>query len=373
MLIPQYLPGFRAGGPARSIAGLVDHLGHEIEIYILCRDRDLGDTGPYENVPIESWTELGKSKVYYVAGDKLPLLAIGRAVRRLKPHVLYLNSIYSLDYCILPLLVRRIVAHQPAVVLAPRGSLCPGAMGLKTAKKKIFIALAKLIRLFDGVTWQASSDEEARDIRREMGSVSIMVAPNLVAKRWAKKRELVAKQSGSAQLLFLSRISPKKNLLGALKLLEFIKGCVSLTIAGPIEDRNYWGRCKNQIAKLPANVSVDAVGPVPFPEASAIFARHHLLLFPTLSENYGHVIAEALSTGTPVLISDQTPWRNLQRDNAGWDIDLGNTGAMQRALQSFIDLDDEGFRLMSNSARLLAEKQINDAASIAANRELFGL
>ena len=43
---------------------------------------------------------------------------------------------------------------------------------------------------------------------------------------------------------------------------------------------------------------------------------------PTLGENYGHAIFEAMTTGVPVMISDQTPWRNLEQMKVGWDIPL---------------------------------------------------
>lgn len=43
---------------------------------------------------------------------------------------------------------------------------------------------------------------------------------------------------------------------------------------------------------------------------------------PTFNENYGHAIVESFVAGLPVVISDRTPWRNLEKINAGWDIPL---------------------------------------------------
>lgn len=50
--VPHYLPGMKAGGPIRSLGHLVEHLGEEFEFSLLTADRDLGDTRPYPNVPI---------------------------------------------------------------------------------------------------------------------------------------------------------------------------------------------------------------------------------------------------------------------------------------------------------------------------------
>ena len=46
------------------------------------------------------------------------------------------------------------------------------------------------------------------------------------------------------------------------------------------------------------------------------------MFLPTFAENYGHSIVEALSVGTPMLISDNSPWKNLQEKGFGWEISL---------------------------------------------------
>lgn len=61
------------------------------------------------------------------------------------------------------------------------------------------------------------------------------------------------------------------------------------------------------MAALPAHIEATYCGPGPLP-VPALMREHDLFFFPTLGENYGHVIIESLSAGTPVLISDQTPW-----------------------------------------------------------------
>jgi len=57
-----YLPGYRGGGPIRTIANMVDRLGDEFEFRIITMDRDLGDVKPYENVKVDSWNAVGKEQ-----------------------------------------------------------------------------------------------------------------------------------------------------------------------------------------------------------------------------------------------------------------------------------------------------------------------
>ena len=72
-LVDYYLPGFRAGGPIRSIVNFVENLGEEFEIYIICNDRDMFDVEQYENVNIDMWNTVGKAKVFYASKKNLSL------------------------------------------------------------------------------------------------------------------------------------------------------------------------------------------------------------------------------------------------------------------------------------------------------------
>ena len=63
---------------------------------------------------------------------------------------------------------------------------------------------------------------------------------------------------------------------------------------------------------------------VPHAQLEKILLNNHLFVLPTEGENFGHAIFEALAVGRPVLISDQTPWKNLSSANAGWDLPLND-------------------------------------------------
>src|SRR5690606_2470855 len=102
---------------------------------------------------------------------------------------------------------------------------------------------------------------------------------------------------------------------------------IRFDIYGPIGgDAAYWARCRNLMEQLPQWITVDYRGSVEPPNVSAVLADNDLLLLPTQGENYGHVIMEALSVGTPVLIADTTPWRELVTSGVGWDLPLACPG-----------------------------------------------
>jgi glycosyltransferase involved in cell wall biosynthesis len=81
-----------------------------------------------------------------------------------------------------------------------------------------------------------------------------------------------------------------------------------------------------------------------------VLAQHHLFFLPTHGENFGFVIVEALLAGCPVLISDQTPWRDLQTKGIGWEFPLLERQRFREALQACIDMDQAAFSALSKQA-----------------------
>jgi hypothetical protein len=107
ILVPYYLPGFKAGGPIQSIAGLVEGLKDEFNFKIVCGDRDLGDMHPFSNETIGRWSEYGAAKVLRIPPGPAGARMLIRALRLESYDVLYMNGILPRIYSMLPLLCRR--------------------------------------------------------------------------------------------------------------------------------------------------------------------------------------------------------------------------------------------------------------------------
>lgn len=183
VFVDYFLPGFRAGGPIRTIANMIAHLGDTFAFRVVTRDRDLGDEVPYSSVQVDSWNVVGNTEVFYASPANDRLSGLMRLMRQTPHDLVYLNSYFSWRSAGLPLLLRwlGIVPCRP-VVLAPRGEFSPGALALKAGKKRLYIGLAGWLGLYRQVCWQASSEQEAEDIRRALGdsALRVMVAPNLL-------------------------------------------------------------------------------------------------------------------------------------------------------------------------------------------------
>ena len=353
---------------------LVQVLGDKIDFRIITSDRDFGDDKPLKGVRPGTWTRLGNAQVLYLSPRGIRPLPMFRILASETADYLYLNSFFSRGFSMLPILVRAAGAHaQKRIILAPSGEFSPGALALKPRRKRLYIGLAKRLPQFREVTWHATTELEAQDIRREFGlSAKVQVAlPFTQASMTLHTREGSArtKTPGSLRIIFLSRISPKKNLLEAIRILRCISGQIVFNIYGNVEDTAYWHECEVEIRNLPANVSVEFRSMAD--SAFRVFSEHHIFLFPTLGENYGNVVFEALSAGCLPLISDCTPWRGLEGHGAGWDLPLGQPQLFRAALEKCVTMTNEQFQIASARARTYLNQFVSQRDPVAANLAMF--
>ena len=153
ILVGVYLPGYKAGGPVRTIANLVSSLGDVFNFKIVTSDRDILDVQPYKNVLIDQWHVLGKAEVYYASPMALTPWGIRTILNAIEYDVLYLNSFFNPKFSIIPIALLKLglIDHCP-IILAPRGEFSAGALRIKNIKKRLFLMLSKLIGLQKDVT-----------------------------------------------------------------------------------------------------------------------------------------------------------------------------------------------------------------------------
>ncbi|HUJ53997.1 MAG TPA: glycosyltransferase family 4 protein [Steroidobacteraceae bacterium] len=371
-----YLPGYRAGGPIKSVAAAVEALHDKYQIAIVTRDREVGERRPYEVARNGQTARYGGVPVHYVPPNASCILQIRDLVRRYDPDLIYLNSLFDPVVTTVPLLLRRcgLVARDIGVALAPRGEFSQGALSLKRLRKRAFLTFAKGIDLYRGVIWQATAEKEVPEIRGAIAPTApvIVVVPDPPATpQLGASNTRPAKSLSALRLIFLGRISRMKNLDGALRILRNVRQRVQFSIYGPTEDEDYWKQCQELIAQLPDNVSVSYLGAVEPHQVSEAFFQNDLLFLPTLGENFGHVICEAWACGCPVLISDRTPWRELEGKGVGWDVPLNQPEVFARIIDRCAQLDPSEFELLRRKAHTHAQELRTLGAASNSLNELF--
>jgi len=370
VFIDWYLPGFRAGGPIRSCANMVAHLSDEFDFYIITSDTDYMSTSQYKSVKINDWNILPDgSSVYYISKDKLNASTIKFLLKKNDVDYYYMNGIYSYLFTQVPL--QNIDKKKKKVIVAVRGMLAPSALSIKFFKKKLFFLYVKLTGLFDDIIFHTTTPQEKNQTESIFKKSRIQLAPNLSRTNTLIYTNQISKKENELRLLNIARIAPEKNLLFALEILKNVRSRVVFDFFGPIYNETYWDECKKIISFLPENITAVYKGVIEDEYVFSIMKNYHFLFLPTRGENFGHIILESFSSGLPAIISDQTPWNNLQLKNAGFDLTLQTPFEFSRVIDRCAQMSADEYSILSSGASRLAESFIKDEEKVNANRLLF--
>ncbi len=378
IMIEWYIPGYKAGGPIKSIHSIINYLKGTFNFLIITSDTDFGEKLPYNEITSDIWLKMDDAvSVLYLSKSNINSKKIYHLLRTTDYDLLYLNSLFSVYFSLFPLLFHRLGVIKKQLILAPRGMLGAGALKLKSRKKKIFLTLSKQLTLYKHIHWHATSEGEKSEILKNIGrETKITVVPNLQYKNVKEIQKKPKKDPGVLKLFFLSRISEKKNLLYALTRLTNItinlEEQLIFDIYGPIEDELYWNKCLKLIDKLnKKGYKVNHLGSIKSEDVANMMSNYHFLLLPTLNENYGHVIVESFFSGTPVITSDQTPWRDLESYNVGWDIALNEAVKFENCIKICLEMTDDLYKSMVNASIHYATRFCNSEKHAILMEKLF--
>jgi len=320
IIMGRYLPGYKDGGPVRSIKNLIDRLGEEYDFHILTADRDHGDVQPYSSIKVREWNNIGNAKVFYVEPGGFNAETVLSCAEGMD--MIYMCGCFN-DYARTTLRLKKNGQIKCKVVIAAMGLFSKGAFRIKYPKKKTYTTLLKWFGYFKNVEWSATDETEAVDIRRQVGKNAICHLAEDLPRKPARIVHKTISDKGSLRVIFLSRISKKKNLLFAVKILQRVtEGNIIFDIYGNKEDLGYWQECEEELRKLPKNVVWSYKGIADAERVIEIFSEYDVFLFPTMAENYGHVIFEAMAGGCVPIISDKTPWNEEKMNSCGICIEL---------------------------------------------------
>ncbi|MGC5662430.1 glycosyltransferase family 4 protein [Micromonospora sp. WMMD723] len=311
-----FSPGWRAGGPVRSLSDVLDTASAGVSTVLLTRDRDLGCPAAYPGLS-GTWVRRGRTDIFYL-GPRHPAhwRTLWRSLRSARFDLLYVNSVWSV-FSILPIVAARLgLLRAERILVAPRGEFGAAALGLHRLRKRVFLAGWRWMLRGPRVLWHATGPQEVADIlrvlpRARIGVVAIAPGPE----PYPAPAELPP--ADHTRLVFISRISPMKNLDLVLAALAHVRAPVRLDVYGPVEDPRYWQRCQELWAALPDPSVVNYRGELPPGQVGPTFARYDASVLPTRGENFGNAIAESLAAYCPVICSDRTPWTSVLHDGGG--------------------------------------------------------
>lgn len=370
IFIDWYLPGYKAGGPIRSVANLVEAFHDQYDFSIVTSDRDLGDDGAYSGVETDEWVEVEHCKVWYASPERNSYRHLRNLIFGMSYDVLYVQSMFSLKYSLFPIWSSRAMTEEAKIVLAPRGMLHQGAIGLKRRKKRLFLRFFRFFGMHKSLTFQATDAQEQADIRQHFGDVKVVQAPNL-PRMSLPEAQNIDKLVGQLKLVFFSRLTIKKGLHLVLEALQNQQAQISLDLYGVQDEPEYWARCAALIEDLPSNITVKYQGTVPPSASTQALQKAHTFIMPTLGENFGHAIFESLAAGRPVIISDQTPWQELEARQAGYVISLDEALALEDAIRGMAAMDQQTWNVWARGARDHATDYLQNLKFKSAYNSIF--
>lgn len=372
VLIDWYLPGNKAGGPVKSVYSMLNILRDEFNFFVITTNSDLGALEPYKGIPANKWLKHNGIPVYYFSKEKLKSKQILNVIQEVDPDIVYLNSFWSYNFALLPLRFKKTGKLKADVILAPRGMLGKGAMSIKPLKKKLFLSLIKAINLHSKTVFHATTPDEEKEIRKVLKKAEVRVAPNVNSTQLIEQR-VTQKQEGELKLFYLSRVARVKNLHFALEVLSKleIKGNIVYDIYGSVEDKAYWKECEAIIKRMPENISVQYKGDLSFEQVQSVIENYHFLFLPTLNENFGHSIYETLMSACPVVISDTTPWNDINQLGCGFALPLKDSQSFRNVISKILCFDNNQYQYMSQNCLTFMKEKINKSNDIKAYKALF--
>lgn len=341
ILMGRYLPGYKDGGPVRTIKNLTDIFGKEYDIRIMCKDRDHGDLQQYPNISVDTYNKVGNANVYYVKNEKFKFKSMLNEIK--KVDIVYCCGPYN-DYAIKAMVLKKLGFFKMPLVIASMGSFSKGALSIKSKKKMIFLNIMKKLGFFKKIVWSVTSVVEKKELKEVIGeNVKCIIAEDLPRTEIFEYQK--NKKRENLKIIFLSRICEMKNLLGAIDILASINDLnIQFDIYGNKEDIDYWEKCEKKLRTLSANIKWKYCGECDSEKVLEIFAKYDVFLFPTLGENFGHVINEALIAGCIPIISNNTPWNDIEENNCGKVIPITCKNAYIEAIKYFYNMDNESYK-----------------------------
>ena len=223
--------------------------------------------------------------------------------------------------CYLPntlVYIAAIIRHKK-IIWSPRGELFDSAVQ-NSKQKRLFFSFLNSI-LSPKVVFHATSRQERETVNRYLPSVNkIAVIPNyfeLPEKEGRKRQE-------SPYFIYVGRINPLKaldNLLRGLAMsTRFMQSDYRLLLVGP-DQASYSQVLKVLARQLGIESRVEFLPGLYGKKKYQAYSNALFTFLVSHSENFGNVVIESLSQGTPVVAAKGTPWECLDESGAGFWIE----------------------------------------------------
>jgi glycosyltransferase involved in cell wall biosynthesis len=247
-------------------------------------------------------------------------------------------------------------------VVSPHGSLEPGALSIRRHKKLAALVLYQKRALKQTNALVVTSDKEARGVAALRFGVPIQVISNGVQLHSVTSYALDARgvkgDNGPRTLLFLSRIHPIKGLSILVRAWARVRKDGWRVVVAGNDEQGHLAEIQALAETLGVRADFEFPGAVGGEAKLDLFEQADVFVLPTKSENFGIVVAEALSHGVPVITTHGAPWSGLVDNGCGWWCPIDEV-ALAQAMAEAMDLPRQTLAAMGSAGREWVRREFN--------------
>ena len=366
ILAEHFAPAYKAGGIVRCLQNLVVLFESRYSFFVLTSNHNLNKKELLPDVPYDTWVQFANNcKVFYTSNKKRRLSTIRETFQTIQPDVVYINGLYAPFFTLVPLLFIKSMKEKPTVILAPWGMLHNGSLSIKPLKKKLYLRLFKLAGISKGIRWHATNEQEKNDTHRWFGNSASVTIANAIPDSRDIPFASIAKAKDAFRLITVSLVTPNKGHLRIIKALKALQDEIQAEyhIYGPLKDVFFWQNCVNEIKTIKSSIKVVYHGFLNPSDLVPALQRCHVFVLHSDGENFCQAIYESLMAGRPVITSDQTPWNELQKAKAGWNVKLHDFSRLKGAIKEAYLLSQAEYDDLCLGAQLKAKQFVAELNS----------
>lgn len=345
-VIVHYIPSIErsSGGVGGYLQVLSHDLGKHVELHVVTHHS-------------ADELEIENAQIHYIDGRLSHLFQARRQFRSLleavKPDVVHVNSCWEV-LCSYTVFWAKGMGYP--VVITPHGMLEPWVIQRNYLKKKLpalCLYQKRSLRMADALIATAESEKEnllklGYNRHVDVVQTGIVVDGIRMKQDWQRHKTI----------MFLALLRPNKGadlLVKAVSELKTELKGYHVIIAGS-GDPVYVNTLKRLVSDLGLEEMVMFTGAIYGEDKWSLYRETDIFVLPTLNENFGIVVAEALACGTPVITTKGAPWRDLVERNCGWWIGR-DVESLVAAMRSFLSLNEEELESMGRNGRMLVEEK----------------
>lgn len=350
----------RGGGPSRSVPILAKGLAEEgVDVTLLTQRTEQMNLRDLEGTNV-------KLRTY----ERFSAKEIEAWIKEEKFDIIQLQSVWDLPYHHVAKIARK---QGVPYLITPRGMLEPWSLQQKKWKKKLALWLYQMRDLKKASCIFTTADMEAEHVHRLGVNVPCSVIPNGIETSGYPCRS--GETHREKRVLFLSRIHEKKGIEILIEAFSKLREESletrdwSVMIVGNGE-AEYIDSLKQKVKSMGMEGCIQILPPV-FGEAKReLYQSSALFCLPSYSENFGMVIAEAMSCGVPAITTTNCPWKILNETYTGWCIDL-TVENLKKALKEAMAMDSAELYEKGQRASQLVYEQYNYRNVARRAKELY--